>query len=65
MTVAKLRLALARTAQRDTKFSALCEEMGFTRQTLYLRPNSTCLQLRSLDLLWRLFRNSNGQHDYE
>ena len=35
MTPAKLRLAQAAMAARDTKVSALCEELGVTRQTLY------------------------------
>jgi transposase-like protein len=35
MTPAKLRLAQAAMAKRDTKVSALCTELGVTRQTLY------------------------------
>lgn len=35
MTPAKLRLAQAAMAKRDTKVSALCKELGVTRQTLY------------------------------
>ena len=35
MTLAKLRLAQAAMAKRDTKVSDLCTELGVTRQTLY------------------------------
>ena len=35
MTPAKLRLAQAAMAKRDTKVGDLCEELGVTRQTLY------------------------------
>src|SRR6188472_3415979 len=35
MTAAKLRLAMAAMASRDTKVSVLCKELGITRQTLY------------------------------
>jgi DNA invertase Pin-like site-specific DNA recombinase len=35
MTAAKLRLAMASMASRDTKVSVLCSELGITRQTLY------------------------------
>lgn len=35
MTPAKLRLAQAAMASRDTKVRALCSELGVTRQTLY------------------------------
>jgi DNA invertase Pin-like site-specific DNA recombinase len=35
MTAAKLRLAMAAMASRDTKVSVLCAELGITRQTLY------------------------------
>jgi len=35
MTAAKLRLAQAAMGRRETKVSALCEELGITRQTLY------------------------------
>src|SRR5258708_23780992 len=35
MTPAKLRLAQAAMAERDTKVSDLCTELGVTRQTLY------------------------------
>jgi hypothetical protein len=35
MTPAKLRLAEAAMAKRDTKVSDLCTELGVTRQTLY------------------------------
>jgi DNA invertase Pin-like site-specific DNA recombinase len=35
MTPAKLRLAQAGMAKRDTKVSDLCKELGVTRQTLY------------------------------
>jgi hypothetical protein len=35
MTPAKLRLAQAAMAKRDTKVSDLCTELGVTRQTIY------------------------------
>jgi DNA-binding phage protein len=35
MTAAKLRLAQAGLANRDTNMSALCKELGLSRQTLY------------------------------
>ncbi len=35
MTPAKLRLAQAAMAKRDTKVGELCKELGVTRQTLY------------------------------
>jgi DNA invertase Pin-like site-specific DNA recombinase len=35
MTTAKLRLAMAAMASRDTKVGDLCVELGVTRQTLY------------------------------
>ena len=35
MTLAKLRLAQAAMAKRDTKVGNLCDELGVTRQTLY------------------------------
>lgn len=35
MTAAKLRLAMAAMASRDTKVRVLCAELGITRQTLY------------------------------
>jgi DNA invertase Pin-like site-specific DNA recombinase len=35
MTAAKLRLAMAGMASRDTQVSVLCAELGITRQTLY------------------------------
>jgi hypothetical protein len=35
MTAAKLRLAMAAMASRDTKVGVLCTELGITRQTLY------------------------------
>lgn len=35
MTPAKLRLAMASMGKPETKVSALCEELGVTRQTLY------------------------------
>ena len=35
MTPAKVRLAMAAMGHKETKVSALCEEMGVTRQTLY------------------------------
>lgn len=41
MTPAKLRLAMASMGKPETKVSALCEELGVTRQTLYrhVSPN--------------------------
>jgi len=41
MTPAKLRLALASMGKSETKISALCLELGITRQTLYrhVSPN--------------------------
>lgn len=41
MTPAKLRLAMAFMGKPETKVSALCEELGVTRQTLYrhVSPN--------------------------
>jgi hypothetical protein len=35
MTPAKLRLAQAAMAKRDTKVGELCKELGVTRQALY------------------------------
>ena len=35
MTAAKLRLAQAAMGKSETKVSALCEEIGVSRQTLY------------------------------
>lgn len=35
MTSAKVRLAMAAMGHKETKVSALCEELGVTRQTLY------------------------------
>lgn len=35
MTPAKLRLAMAAMASRDTEVAELCKELGITRQTLY------------------------------
>lgn len=35
MTAAKLRLAMAAMGNMETKISALCEELGITKQTLY------------------------------
>lgn len=35
MTPAKLRLAMVSMGQPETKVSALCQELGITRQTLY------------------------------
>ena len=35
MTPAKLRLAMAAMGQPETQVSALCKELGITRQTLY------------------------------
>jgi DNA invertase Pin-like site-specific DNA recombinase len=46
MTAAKLRLAMSAMGQPETKVSALCQELGITRQTLYrhVSPNG---ELRS------------------
>ena len=54
MTPAKLRLAQAEMAKRDTRVGDLCRELGITRQTLYrfvdpkgeLRANGTKLLKR-------------------
>jgi hypothetical protein len=54
MTPAKLRLAQAAMARRETGVGALCSELGITRQTLYrhvdpegrLRPDGERLLLR-------------------
>ena len=35
LTAAKLRMAMAAMAQRETNVSELCRELGITRQTLY------------------------------
>ena len=35
MTPAKLRLAMAAMANRDSKVGELCDELEITRQTLY------------------------------
>jgi DNA invertase Pin-like site-specific DNA recombinase len=35
MTPAKIRLAMASMGKKDTNVSALCKELGITRQTLY------------------------------
>ena len=35
MTAAKVRLAAASMGQPETRVSALCRELGVTRQTLY------------------------------
>ena len=44
MTPAKLRLAQAAMAKRDTKVGELCKELGVTRQTLYrfVDPKGSC-----------------------
>ena len=55
MTAAKLRLAMAAMGQPETKVSALCQELGITRQTLYrhvgpkgeLRPDGAKLLART------------------
>lgn len=55
MTAAKLRLAMAAMGQPETHVSALCEELGITRQTLYrhvdpkgqLRPDGEKLLKRT------------------
>ena len=41
MTPAKLRLAMAAMASRDTKVGELCAELGITRQTLYRHVGPT------------------------
>lgn len=41
MTPAKIRLAMAAMGQPETKVSALCEELGVTRQTLYRHVSPT------------------------
>lgn len=41
MTPAKLRLAMASMGKPETKVSALCEELGVTRQTLYRHVSPT------------------------
>ena len=41
MTAAKLRLAMAAMASRDTKVGDLCTELGVTRQTLYRHVSPT------------------------
>ena len=54
MTAAKLRLAQAAMGQPETKVSALCAELGVTRQTLYrfVAPNGD-LRADGLKLLGR------------
>lgn len=41
MTAAKLRLAMAAMGHKETKVSALCDELGVTRQTLYRHISPT------------------------
>lgn len=41
ITPAKVRLAMAAMGQPETKVSALCEELGITRQTLYRHVSPT------------------------
>ncbi len=41
MTAAKLRLAQAAMGKPETKVSALCAEIGVTRQTLYRHVDAT------------------------
>lgn len=41
MTPAKVRLAMAAMGHKETKVSALCEELGVTRQTLYRHVSPT------------------------
>lgn len=36
MTAAKLRLAMAAMGNAETKIGSLCEELGITKQTLWL-----------------------------
>jgi len=58
MTPAKLRLAQAAMAKRDTKVSDLCTELGVTRQTLYrfVGPNGE-LRADATKLLKRKAQN--------
>ncbi|AOD24647.1 transposon DNA-invertase (plasmid) [Rhodococcus sp. p52] len=41
VTPAKLRLAMASMGKKDTNVSALCKELGITRQTLYRHVSPT------------------------
>ena len=41
MTPAKIRLAMASRGKSDTNVSALCKELGITRQTLYRHVSPT------------------------
>lgn len=41
MTPAKVRLAMASMGEKDTNVSALCKELGITRQTLYRHVSPT------------------------
>lgn len=41
MTPAKIRLAMASMGKNDTNVSALCKELGITRQTLYRHVSPT------------------------
>jgi DNA invertase Pin-like site-specific DNA recombinase len=41
MTPAKIRLAMASMGKKDTNVSALCKELGITRQTLYRHVSPT------------------------
>jgi len=41
MTPAKLRLAMASMGKKDTNVSALCKELGISRQTLYRHVSPT------------------------
>jgi DNA invertase Pin-like site-specific DNA recombinase len=41
MTPAKVRLAMAAMGQKETKVSALCKELGITKQTLYRHVSPT------------------------
>ena len=55
MTPAKVRLAAAAMAERDTSAGQLCAELGISRQTLYryvsptgqLRPDAETLLARA------------------
>jgi DNA invertase Pin-like site-specific DNA recombinase len=57
MTPAKLRLAQAAMAKRDTRVGDLCKELGITRQTLsrYVDPKGE-LRADGVKLLRRMVR---------
>ena len=50
MTPAKLRLAMAAMGQPETKVSALCKELGITRQTLFEGGDGLACQLRYFEI---------------